>query len=200
MHILLVIFCMLLTFGGGELVQDSWNSRKCFGFFSFSSVSHWFPTADWFCKVLSGRKALLTDLCSLAWHGGAGGRIGKERHDTFLSYPQCVVCFDILQASLSPFPLPKGACVHPKGQVRQDFLGALCSSRAWGLCQSNVYLAAAFCPELFLGRQYPNPQTAEMEQPSWYCQMLFLARWLGSVLLPWEVQIVLCTPGLGSTV
>lgn len=27
-------------------------------------------------------------------------------------------------------------------------------------------LAAAFCPELFLGCQYPNLQTAEMEQPS----------------------------------
>lgn len=145
------MFCMLLTFGGGKLVQDSWNSKQVWGGFRFSSISHWFPTADWVWKVLSGGKASWTNLCSLAWHGGAGGRIGRGRHDTFLSYPQCVVCFDILQGSLSPCSLPKGACVHPRRQVPQEFVSALCSSQAWGLYQSKMYLAAAFCPELFLG-------------------------------------------------
>lgn len=39
MHILLAMFCMLLTFGGGKLVQDSWNSRKFFGVFLGLAVS-----------------------------------------------------------------------------------------------------------------------------------------------------------------
>lgn len=136
MHILLAVFACCWLLEEVSWFKTAGIAGNFWGFFRFSSVSRWFPTADWFWKVLSGDKASLINVCSLAWHGGPGGRTGRGRHDTFLSYPQCVVCFDILQASLSPCSLPKGA--GPSGicecLVFFTYMGVLPKQHALGCC------------------------------------------------------------------